>query len=67
MNAILLATAAAMRAEPHALAALAQDALARLRPLIARAGAVIHGAETAAAEASDAQATKAALDALFNG
>jgi len=67
MNAILLATAAAMRAEPHALAALAQDALARLRPLVARAGAVIHGAETAAAEASDAQATKAALDALFNG
>ena len=66
MNAILLATAAAMRAEPHALAALAQDALARLRPLVARAGAVIHGAETAAAEASDARATKAALDALFN-
>src|SRR5215471_6645104 len=33
MNAILLATAAGMRAEPHALAALAQDALARLRPL----------------------------------
>ena len=65
MNAILLATAAAMRAEPPALATLAQDALARLRPLVAHAGAVIHGAETAAAEASDAQATKAALDALF--
>src|SRR5262249_12058437 len=52
------AAAAAMRAEPQVLAALAQDALARLRPLVARAGAVIHGAETAAAEASDAQATK---------
>jgi len=65
MNAILLATAAAMRAEPPALATLVQDALARLRPLVAHAGAVIHGAETAAAEASDAQATKAALDALF--
>src|SRR5262249_60500142 len=65
MNAILLATAAAMRAEPQALAGLAQDALTRLRPLVARAGAVIHGAETAAAEASETQATQAALDALF--
>ena len=65
MNAILLATAAAMRAEPQALGVLAEDALARLRPLVARAGAVIHGAETAAAEASEAQATQAALDALF--
>jgi hypothetical protein len=65
MNAILLATAAAMRAEPQALAALSHDALLRLRPLVARAGAVIHGAETAAAEASEAQATQAALDALF--
>ena len=65
MNAILLATAAAMRAEPQSLSRLAQDALMRLRPLVARAGAVIHGAETAAAEASDTQATKAAIDALF--
>jgi hypothetical protein len=66
MNAILLATAAAMRAEPQALSALAGDALMRLRPLVARAGAVIHGAETATAEADDAQATQAALDALFD-
>ena len=65
MNAVLLATAAAMRAEPQKLGTLGEGALARLRPLVARAGAVIHGAETAAAEASDAQATKAALDALF--
>jgi len=65
MNAILLATAAAMRNKPQALGVLARDALGRLRPLVARAGAVIHGAENAAAEASDAQATKAALDALF--
>jgi hypothetical protein len=65
MNAILLATAAAMRAEPHTLSVLAGEALARLRPLVARAGAVIHGAETAAAEADEAQATQAALDALF--
>jgi hypothetical protein len=66
MNAILLATAAAMRAEPQALSALAGDALMRLWPLVARAGAVIHGAETATAEADDAQATQAALDALFD-
>jgi hypothetical protein len=65
MSAILLATAAAMRAEPQALGALAQDALMRLRPLVARAGAVIHGAETAADEASEAQANQAAVDALF--
>jgi hypothetical protein len=66
MNAVLLATAGAMpRAEPQALATVAQDALLRLRPLVARAGAVIHGAETAAAEASEAEATQAAVDALF--
>ena len=65
MNAILLATAAAMRAEPQALEVLAQDALMRLRPLVARAGAVIHGAETAADEASEVQANQAAVDALF--
>jgi hypothetical protein len=65
MNAILLATAAAMRADPQALGTLAQDALLRLRPLIARAGAVIHGAETAADEAAEAQADQAAVDALF--
>ena len=66
MNVILLATAAAMqRAAPDALASLAEEALGRLRPLVARAGAVIHGAETAAAEASEADATQAAVDALF--
>jgi hypothetical protein len=65
MNAILLATAAAMRAYPQALGTLAQNALMRLRPLVARAGAVIHGAETAADEASEAQANQAAVDALF--
>jgi hypothetical protein len=66
MNAILLATSNAMRgAEPDVLPMLAEDALARLRPLVARAGAVIHGADTAAAEASEANATQAALDALF--
>jgi hypothetical protein len=65
MNAIRVATAAAMRANPQALDALAEDALMRLRPLVARAGAVIHGAETAADEASEAQADQAAVDALF--
>jgi hypothetical protein len=66
MNTILLATAAAMQqAGPDALAMLAEDALGRLRPLVGRAGAVIHGAETAAAEASEADASQAAVDALF--
>ena len=65
MNAILLATVAALRAEPQALGEVAEEALMRLRLLVARAGAVIHGAETAADEASEAQATQAAVDALF--
>ena len=46
MNAILLATAAAMRAEPQALGVLAADALLRLRPLVARAGAPIRRARS---------------------
>src|SRR6201988_2408322 len=63
MNAILLSTAAALRAQPQGLGGLAQDALMRLRPLVARAGAVIHGAEPAADEAAEAQADQAAVDA----
>jgi hypothetical protein len=66
MNAILLATTAAMRrADPQALRALAGEALVRLRALVARAGAVIHGAETSADETAEADATRAAVDALF--
>lgn len=65
MNAILLATVAALRAEPQALGEVAEEALMRLRLLVARAGAVIHGAETAADEATEAQADQAAVDALF--
>jgi hypothetical protein len=66
MNAILLATMAAMRrSEPQALPALAGEALVRLRALVARAGAVIHGAETSADETAEADATRAAVDALF--
>jgi hypothetical protein len=67
MNAILLATTAALeRADPHALAALAEEAMVRLRPLVARAGAVIHGAEAAAVETTEAGASQAAVDALFD-
>jgi len=66
MNAILLATAAAVqRAEPDTLATLGEKALGRLRPLVAHAGAVIHGAESAAAEANEVDANQAAVDALF--
>lgn len=65
MNAILLATVAALGAEPQALGEVAEEALTRLRLLVARAGAVIHGAETAADEATEAQADQAAVDALF--
>ena len=57
--------AAMWRAEPQALPALAGQALVRLRALVARAGAVIHGAETSADETAEADATQAAVDALF--
>lgn len=45
MTAVLKATRAAMRADltPEAVGALASRAAARLRPLVARAGAVING------------------------
>jgi hypothetical protein len=66
MNAILMATTTAMRrAEPEALPGLVGAALGRLRPLVARAGAVIHGAETAAEEITEAGENQAAIDALF--
>ena len=66
MTAILLATTAAMRrAEPHALAALAAEAVVRLRALVARAGAVIHGADAANVETAAADDSQAAVDALF--
>jgi hypothetical protein len=66
MSAILLATTAAMRrAEPHALAILAGEAVMRLRALVARAGAVIHGADAANVETAAAGDSQAAVDALF--
>jgi hypothetical protein len=44
--------------------ALAQGAVARLRPLIARAAAVINGSEIRAAERRGPQGT---IDAIFGG
>jgi hypothetical protein len=68
MNAMLVSTSEAMQRSTatHA-AALAQDALTRLKPLVAQAGAVIHGAGAAAVESAETGATQAAVDALLDG
>jgi hypothetical protein len=60
MSAVLAATRAAMRADPppQAAAKLAERAVARLKPLIARAGAVINGeSDTDPSRAGTVQAT----------
>ncbi len=64
MNDILVATTQAMLgAGAPAPSPRVEDALARLRVLVVRAGAVIHG--LAAVEAAEADAPQAAVDALF--
>jgi hypothetical protein len=67
MNAMLASTCEAMLRSPsaHAAATLAQDALTRLKPLVAQAGAVINGAGAAAVESAETGATQAAIDALL--
>ena len=66
MNALLLSTTAAMAAaSPDARAAIAAGTLAQLRSLIARAGAVIHGAGAATVATAEADAAQSAVDALF--
>ena len=66
MNAMLVSTSETMQrsTSTHA-AAIAVDALSRLKPLIAQAGAVIHGATAAAVESAETGATQAAVDALL--
>jgi hypothetical protein len=67
MNALLLATTAAMAAAPpDGLAALAAEALVQLRPLVARASAAIHGAGAATVATADADDAQAAVDAFFS-
>jgi hypothetical protein len=63
MTAVLEATRAAMNADmpQHTAAALAQDAAAMLRPLVARAGAVINGD----ADAGTSSSPQAVVDGLM--
>ncbi len=65
MTAVLEATRAAMSADmpPEATAALAERAAALLKPLVARAGAVINGED--ADDTGDHVAPQAAVDALM--
>ena len=65
MNAVLVATIGVMRQSPDsALGPLSEEALFGLRPLLARAGALINGVE-APVERGEADSTQAAVDALF--
>jgi hypothetical protein len=67
MNALLLATTAAMAAASlDGLGTIAAAALTQLRPLVARTGAVIHGAGVATVATAEVEATQAAVDALFD-
>jgi hypothetical protein len=65
MTAVLEATGAAMRADmaPEAAGLIAKRAVACLKPLVARAGAVING--EADAGAADPAAAQAVVDALM--
>ena len=65
MTAVLAATRAAMSANmpPETAAALADRAAALLKPLVARAGAVINGG--AMINSGDPQAPQAVVDALM--
>jgi hypothetical protein len=67
MNSILLATREALKLglSPAAAGTLASQASGWLRPLVARAGAVINGHHICPAEDNDEDAPQAAVDALF--
>jgi len=67
MNVMLLATREAMKASTTASSAdaLANCAVAWLRPLVARAGYVINGTDAVKARKADAGAAQAAVDALM--
>lgn len=67
MNAILQATREALMLQisPDAAGPLAAQAAEWLKPLVARAGAVINGHHICPAEESENEAPQAAVDALF--
>ncbi len=67
MNATLLSTIEALRLapSPDAAAALGTEAVTSLKPMLARAGAVINGQHVAPVEVADEESTQAMVDALF--
>jgi hypothetical protein len=67
MNAILQATREALMLQtaPEAAGTLAAQAAGWLRPMVARAGAVINGQNICPVEETDGEAPQAAIDALF--
>ena len=67
MNAIIAAARDAMRADlpDAAAAAIAGRAAARLKPLVARASAAIHGGDLGAGRAASVQEWQAAIDAII--
>ena len=67
MNALLVATCEALlrRSSLESAAALATETAARLKPLVAQAGAVINGQELGASEDMTTAEQQATVDALF--
>jgi hypothetical protein len=65
MNAILQATREAVMFSPQAAGALAVQAAGSLKPLVARAGAVINGHHICPVEETEDDVPQAAIDALF--
>lgn len=65
MNVMLLATREAMKFDTRRADALAQCAVAWLKPLVTRAGLVINGADAFRTRKSEAGAAQAAVDALL--
>lgn len=67
MNMMLLATREAMKAKANSASAnaLAQCAIAWVKPLVARAAVLINGSEAPIGNAAEAGAAQSAVDALF--
>jgi hypothetical protein len=68
MNGFLLATLASLRRNPSPdeAGALGTSAASWLKPLVARAGAVINGQQSVPLEVADEAAAQAMVDALFD-
>ena len=65
MNLLLASTCEAMQRQPDYASATAEEVSAKLKPLVAKAGAVINGASIEAIASAEGDATQACVDAMF--